>query len=127
MERGSDKHAPWADERMKAELDAPVLADGLESPAPDDHVPEPGRRPLGEDTGAGLTEEEVDLRAMLAAAVTSAEWPARTDQLIEVAQEAGAPDTVVNRLHLLPDQVFDNVQQVWETSGGTTEPPHTKS
>jgi hypothetical protein len=69
-----------------------------------------------------LTDNDAEARSELARHLEPSAFPARTEQLIDVAKENFATDAVIDLLETLPDRVYDNVQEVWETLGGEVEP-----
>ena len=77
-----------------------------------DDIPTDPRSDVGDET---LVEE----RSALARSLEPSAFPAGRDQLVEIAEANFAPDPVLERLRALPEnEHFDNVQQVWEASGG---------
>jgi uncharacterized protein DUF2795 len=133
MERMSDKHNPQLDDLMKRETDSlrqgsPLEARTeefreMEGPADDEPTPDAlvnGDRdlPLPENV---LSPGEANERAELARHLPMRTFPARPGELVEVAKSSHAPDPVSSALSRLPDRLYDNVAEVWETLGGRLE------
>lgn len=132
MERGSDKHSPRVDEQLEHEVSALVHG------SPDEGRTEARRQEdgpaAGTDDGAhrhdvgpptdGLEEEDLDLRAEVAARLADADFPATTEQLRQVANHDHAPGEVLAFLDRLPPgQTFAAVGEVWRAGGGAVEHP----
>ncbi len=131
MERGSDKHSARMDDALGAEVSGLIRA-GHDSRA-DWNSPEPSgedqpdvdRVPDGTLHGGvpeGMTEDDVEGRSELATYLGRL-WPATREELVRVATDNEAPDSVMRQLHSLPmGQQFANLQEVWSTlSGGHVE------
>ncbi len=131
MERGSDKHSARMDDALDAEV-AGLMRAGHDNRA-DWNSPEPSgedqpdvdRVPNGTLSGGvpeGMTEQDVEARSELASYLGRL-WPATREELVRVATDNEAPDTVMRRLHSLPlGQQFANLQEVWShLSGGHVE------
>lgn len=132
MERMSDKHNPQLDELMKRETDSLRRGSPLESRAeefremegPAEGEPTPDSVVAGESDvppGDGLSPEEANRRAELARHLPMHTFPARPEELVEVARSQHAPDAVCAALAALPDRLYDNVAEVWEALGGRVE------
>jgi hypothetical protein len=132
MERGSSKHGPRLDEEMEHEVRG-MLQGGVDTrveewrdpePAGEDQ-PDPTRAPAGyERAGAppGMTPDEVDQRSELGRYIPLSVLPGDRDDLLAAADEAQAPQHVIDQLAALPtDQVFETVSQVWAALGGHNE------
>jgi hypothetical protein len=131
MERGSDKHSARMDDALEAEVSG-LIRSGHDNRA-DWNSPEPSGEdqpdvdlvPNGTLAGGvpdGMTEEDVERRSELAALLGRI-WPATSEQVLSVAVENEAPETVLSTLrHLPPGQSFENLQELWATvSGGHVE------
>lgn len=132
MERGSDKHSPMLDDKMKAET-AGLVAAGRSTRAQEWHDPEPSgedepdvdRAPDSTLTGGtpdGMTAADVERRSRLATVLDRSVFPAVRAQLVEDAEANHAPEAILDELRRLPDgREFANVNEVWTTLGGGTE------
>jgi hypothetical protein len=131
MERGSDKHSARMDDALQHETEG-LIRSGHDNRA-DWNSPEPSgedqpdidRVPDGTLHGGvpeGMTEDDVEARSELAGYLGRL-WPATREELIRVATDNEAPDSVLDRLRGLPmGQSFANLQEVWSTlSGGHVE------
>ncbi len=131
MERGSDKHSARMDDALEAEVSGLMRA-GHDNRA-DWNSPEPSGEdqpdvdlvPSGTLSGGvpeGMTEDDVEARSELASYLGRL-WPATREELVRVATDNEAPDSVLDQLHSLPmGQQFANLQEVWATlSGGHVE------
>lgn len=123
-QRQSSTHSPRVDDELAHEVASLDHGAPLESRSRPDRLQEDtgfegGDAPVGVHGAApaGMTPDEVDLRSEVAQALRPHEFPARRERLVEMAQEANAPDRVVEELQWLPDRQFDNVEQVWEALG----------
>ena len=93
--------------------------DPVEAPNPAD------RRDVHTASGVGISQREADARAEIARAIAAAHFPARGIALVNAAEAAHAPDTIVTALRGLPrGQTFADVQAVWAALGGHTEHTH---
>lgn len=68
-----------------------------------------------------MDDAEAAARSELARFLQPSLFPARPAELLASAEEAFAGDEVLAVLRVLPDQVYDNVQQVWRAAGGEVE------
>jgi len=68
-----------------------------------------------------ILAEEVAQRAELARFLQPGAFPARSDELLRMAEDAFATDDVLRLLRALPDGRYDNVQAVWAAVGGSVE------
>ncbi len=131
MQRGSDKHSARMDDALEGEV-AGLMRAGHDNRA-DWNSPEPSgedqpdvdRVPDGTLSGGvpeGMTEDDVEGRSQLATYLGRL-WPATREELIRVATDNDAPDSVLAQLHSLPmGPQFANLQEVWSTlSGGHVE------
>lgn len=65
------------------------------------------------DADPGVTEVDRQVREELSGYIGSASFPAERTNLVETAQENGAPDHWLTVLrHLPPDYLFDDVEEV---------------
>jgi len=91
----------------------------IHSPRLDDEIP------LG-----SLAHEEVRERSELARHLRGSIFPAERPAIVQCALEEDAPDEMIEELRRLPDdEVFVNVEAVWEALGGhrerrTRDDPH---
>lgn len=131
MERGSDKHSARMDDALAHDVDGLVRSghdsrEDWNSPEPSgEDQPDVDLVPNGTLAGGvpdGMTEADVERRSELASYLGRL-WPAARDELVRVATENAAPDTVVAQLQALPaGQQFATLQEVWSTlSGGHVE------
>ena len=110
----SDKHGPRvADDLTK---DTRAGHEELRETQPD-----ASRIDLTQANDGVMDANEAEARAELARFLLPSAFPGRPEQLIEAANENFATDEVFALLRALPDRVYDNVQQVWETAGGDIE------
>lgn len=132
MERETDKHNPRIDEAMRHDVDSLLHGAAEESRAQEGRLQEdpavsPGRRFDEVIPGVEITDADVEGRAELSRHLASAHFPAGRDDLVAAAQDAHAPDDVMAALGDLPaDEVYENVQAVWQALGGNVETPHTQ-
>lgn len=132
MERGSSKHGARMDEALEAEVHGMMTANretrgeqwNTAEPSGEDQ-PDVDLAPDGTLAGGvpdGMTEVDVEQRALIAACLGKEVWPAGSLALLAKARELQAPDQVLDQLQRLPDSaVFVNVQQVWQALQGGTE------
>ena len=131
MQRGSDKHSARMDDALEAEVSGLVRAGhdnraDWNSPEPSgEDQPDVDRVPDGTMAGGvpeGMTEDDVQARSELATYLGRL-WPATREELIRVATDNDAPESVLASLHSLPmGPSFANLQEVWSTlSGGHVE------
>ena len=132
MERGSSKHSARMDQALEAEVHGMMTANretrgeqwNTAEPSGEDQ-PDVDLAPDGTLAGGvpdGMTEADVEERAVIASYLGKEVWPAGSQALIAKAQEMRAPDAVIEQLERLPQSaVFDNVQSVWQALQGGTE------
>ncbi len=131
MQRGSDKHSARMDDALEAEVSGLVRSGhdnraDWNSPEPSgEDQPDVDRVPDGTLAGGvpeGMSEDDVQARSELATFLGRL-WPATREELIRVATDNDAPDSVLAQLHRLPmGPSFANLQEVWSTlSGGHVE------
>lgn len=72
------------------------------------------------DDGA-LDDHEAAARSEIARFLEPSAFPARAEQLVQMARDNFATDEVVRLLETLPDDTYDNVQAVWVALGGEVE------
>ena len=133
MERGSDKHSPMVDEALKHDTASLRRGEPTESrsqefreqegPADGEPTPDARLRGGGEIPGVGLSLDDINGRAELARYLEHRQFPARPEQLAAHARERHAPDSVVDQLLQAPDQLYENVSEVWAALGGRVENP----
>ena len=86
-------------------------ASDVHDPRPDDETP----------SGA-LPQESVRERSELARHLRGSIFPANRTDVVECAIDESAPDELVDALRGLPDdEIFLNVEAVWEAIGGERE------
>jgi hypothetical protein len=129
MDRGSDKHSPRVDEELKHETQGLVSA-GHDTHAEEWRLPEPSgedqpeadRAPDGTLVGGvpdGMTADDVEARATLAAHLPLSVFPGVREQLLEHVLDSSAPDVVVSEVRRLPaGREFQNVGEVWRALNG---------
>jgi hypothetical protein len=131
MER-SNKRSPRLDEEMDRETASLIQSGQTESrsdealikegPLPDEQAP---ARPAiaHEPVGPGQpTDDEIERRSRLAQALVPHLFPADRPALSDWARAHEAPDWVVALIERLPDdEMFANVEAVWEAAGGPHE------
>jgi len=132
VERGSDKHSAMVDEALKhdtmsLERGRPSEARAeefreQEGPAEGEPTPDAIIRSGGEIPGVGLSLDDINGRAELARWLERRRFPARPEELAASAEELHAPDAVVEQLRQAPDQVYENVSEVWTAVGGRVGP-----
>jgi hypothetical protein len=136
VERGSDKHSPMVDEALKHDTASIVQGDSesrseefREQEGPAEGEPTPGTRINGggEMPGVGLSLDDIEGRSELARYLEHRQFPARPEELATHAEERHAPDAVVEQLRQAPDQLYENVAQLWVALGGRTEKPRDKN
>lgn len=113
----SDKYGP----RLADDLNKDTRAGHEELRESD---PDVRRVDLTIDDGI-LDDEEATQRAELARFLQPSAFPARSDDLLRMAEEAFATDEVLALLRALPDGRYENVQQVWVAAGGAVETKRT--
>ena len=116
MERGSDKHAPLVDDRMKDE------SEPLERGAPTSGRVEEFRDTEGPAERTGAARDDVEMRSAIARSLHRVDYPAERDVLIEEARRNNAPLDVIDALSRLPDgETYANAQDIWLALGGSPE------
>jgi hypothetical protein len=132
VDRGSDKHNPKLDDQLKHETEGLVRgghgthAEKWREPEPSgEDQPQSDFAPHATLTGGtpeGMTPDDVEGRAELAAYLAKAPYPAVREQLIDAALDRQAPDRVVDVVRRLPSgRQFANVNEVWSAAGGHVE------
>lgn len=111
--QGTDKHGFRLDDDLKKDTRGGDEAkDQLRH---DDSRPDVSEPPGFPD------EADIERRSRLAASIEPSAFPARPDQLLAAAEEQHADDWVLDALRSLPDDTYDNVQEVWQALGGQVE------
>src|SRR5688500_5544335 len=124
MERGSDKHGRRLDEALEKETRG-LVQGGRDSRSEEWRSAEPSgedqpdidRAPAETLAGGvpdGLTEQDLEGRSELASVLGKEIWPAGPDAIKAKAQEANAPDRVIDLVDRLPAREYENVADVWE-------------
>jgi hypothetical protein len=130
LQQGGDKHGAIRDDVIKRET--AIEFGGLEAFLEDRRESEPDGQGEPADLAleneavggapGGMTPAEVAARTELARSLQPSVFPASQQRLVESATELRAPDRVVRALGDLPrEQVYRNVQQVWQGLGGGGE------
>jgi Protein of unknown function (DUF2795) len=128
VERGSDKHGPRMDDALKHDVEGAIRgthsthAEEWKDPEPSaEDQPDVDMAPDGTLTGGtppGMTPEDVETRAQLAAYLGKEVYPAERDELVTVVRGRQAPDRLVELVSSLPTgRRFDNVNDVAEALG----------
>jgi hypothetical protein len=133
IDRGSDKSGPRIDEERARETESlergspvPSRAEefrevegaGDDEPAPDARLS--GDRGMVPDDQLG--PDELEARSEIARHLDPSVFPADREGLLQTAVDNNAPASVMDRLADLPeDVIFENVQMVWESLGGSVE------
>ena len=120
MDLVSNKHGSRLDEDLKHDTRGGEQARVPDATA-DGDPPRARRDDVAEPVEGVVYEPEVDERSELARFVEPSRFPASRDDLVTSAEEAFAPDRLVERLRSLPDGPFGNVQEVWTALGGPSE------
>ena len=76
---------------------------------------------LAGGTPEGMTAEDLDARAELAAALGKEVWPAQTVELRAKAAESDAPDRVIDLLAATEERTWTNLAELWEHLTGEAE------
>ncbi|MER7546041.1 DUF2795 domain-containing protein [Spirillospora sp. NPDC127506] len=123
----SDKHSPKVDDEIVHETRGmvsgghPTHAEEFKETEPfsDDDPADPTRAAADEREGAppGMSARDVASRSALARMLTGVGYPARPNELVRHAAEAGAPDEAVEQLRTLPKREYANVADVAEELG----------
>ena len=130
MEYQSNKHGPREDEDLKHAVNSLVHGAPVESRAQQNRLEEDPGPDIEIDAGSrpdipvrgGLSPEEAELRAELAARTASAHFPADRAELLRAAEYDGRDERVLAMLHRLPESKhFDNIEAVWLVLGGHRE------
>jgi hypothetical protein len=132
VDRGSDKVSPRKDDELKHETEGLVRA-GRTTHAEEWKDPEP----VGEDqpdvdlapdgtlhggTPQGMSGDDVEGRAELAAYIGKDAYPLVREQIIGLAIDRQAPDRVISLVRDLPSgREFGNINDVWTALGGQVE------
>lgn len=123
IQRQSNKHTPRVDEQLDHETaslthGAPVgsrsRAD-LRQEDPAEDVRAETSVPGG--TPAGMSPEDVEIRAELARSLRPSAFPAHPSRLVEVAQAEQASELLIAFLRRLPDRRFQVLEEVYEALG----------
>lgn len=132
MERGSDKHGRRLDEQLQKETRG-IVTGGHDPRAEEWKSAEPsgedqpdvdlyGEGTLTGGVPEGLTPEDIEGRAELAAVLGKEIWSADGAQVKARLIAAQAPDRLVQLCAGLPDgRVYDNVAEVWADLTGHKE------
>src|SRR4051812_542916 len=119
MERGSDVHSPRVDDEMQHETDSLTRGGPIEARAEEFREMEEAD---DEILSGSLRLDAVRERSDLARHLRGSIFPAERASIVQCAIEEDAPDDMIDVLRGLPDdEVFVNVEGVWEALGGTRE------
>jgi Protein of unknown function (DUF2795) len=136
MERGNSKHGSRLDDEMQHEVRG-LLQGGVDTRVEEWHDTEPPgedqpaatRVPAGyERMGVppGMTPEDVEQRSELGRFIHRSALPGDRDGLLAAAEEAQAPQWVVDRLASLPSgEQYETINQIWAALGGHNEEERT--
>jgi hypothetical protein len=131
----SDKHGPRVDDALAGETE-PIERTGHTGRAEEWREPEPvgddqpqvDRAPDTALTGGtpdGMSADDVEGRAELARFLRPSAFPADAAQLLRIARDEGATDSVLGELGRLSKagggQAFETVQDVWRALGHGVE------
>lgn len=110
----SDKHGA----RMADDLNKDTRAghEELRELQPDD-----ARIDVVQTRDGVLDDHEAAARSEIARFLEPSAFPARAEQLVQIARDNFAGDEVIRLLETLPDDTYDNVQAVWVALGGEVE------
>src|SRR4051794_18660373 len=119
MERGSDVHNPRIDEEMQRESESLTRGAPIEARAEEFREMEEAD---DEIVSGSLRQDAVRERSELARHLRGSIFPAERAAIVRCAIEEHAPEDLIDALRRLPDdEVFVNVEAVWEALGGTRE------
>jgi predicted PurR-regulated permease PerM len=112
----SDKHGARMDEALKTDNDTKTQEFRQEAePVVEQRIDVPQQNP------GVMDDAEADRRTELARFLDPSAFPARPTELLERAERHFAPEWVLGLLARLPDETYENTQQVWVASGGQVE------
>lgn len=122
-QRQSDKHSPRVDDELAHDTSslthgAPVESRSrpdLRQEDPAEDAPATAAEPPG--VPAGMSPEEVDMRAELARSLRPSVFPARPAELVRVAEEEAASSVLIGFLRNLPDRRYGVLEEVYEALG----------
>ncbi len=121
----STKHSPKVDDQLKHEQAIGRSQEMRQPDAPAEGEPRPTTSEgdtMPYATPGPLPPEQVEARAELASFLEQVDFPGDRDTFVRSAVADYAPAHVVERLERLPEgQVFGNVQEIWEATGGDRE------
>jgi hypothetical protein len=110
----SDKHGPRVDDELQK--DTRGGEDARERLRADDARPD-----VVQEQDGVLDDADADRRSELARYLDPSAFPARPSELEASADRNFANDGIIRALQALPDRVYENVQDVWSTMGGSVE------
>ncbi|TDB87034.1 DUF2795 domain-containing protein [Actinomadura sp. KC216] len=123
----SDKHGPKLDDEIGRETQGMVSgghathAEEFKETEPfsDDHPADPPTSSGSEREGSppGMSAQDVEGRSALARLLSGVRYPARPNELVRHAAEAGGTDAAVEELRTLPKREYENVADVAEELG----------
>ena len=132
VERGSDKHSPAMDDKLKHETEGLVRAgrsthaeEWKDAEPSGEDQPDADRDPSGTLHGgipAGMDPADVDGRAELAGFIGKDAYPMVREQILGLVIDREAPTRVVDLVRTLPSgREFHNMNEVWTAVGGHVE------
>jgi hypothetical protein len=110
----SDKHGARVDDELQK--DTRGGEDAREHLRADDSRPDVVQTQEGV-----LDDRDAEGRSALARAVDPGVFPARPSQIEDSATKNFADPGIVRAIQALPDRVYENVNDVWQTLGGPVE------
>ncbi|TYC07667.1 DUF2795 domain-containing protein [Actinomadura syzygii] len=127
MREQSDKHGPRLDDEIGRETQGmvsgghPTHAEEFKETEPysDDYPADPETASASDREGSppGMSGQDVASRSALGRMLSGVRYPARPNELVRHAAEAGAPDDAVDDLRGLPKREYENVADVAEELG----------
>ena len=123
IQRQSDKHTPRVDDQLDHETAS--ITHGAPVPSrsrPDLRQEDPAadaRSSASVEGGApaGMSPEDVEIRAELARSLRPSAFPAHPARLVEVAEEENASSVLIAFLRRLPDRRYETPEDVYEALG----------
>ncbi|HET6964067.1 MAG TPA: DUF2795 domain-containing protein [Acidimicrobiales bacterium] len=123
IQRQSDKHTPRIDEELDHDTasithGAPVNSRSREDLRQEDPGEDVRSSPSVEGGApAGMSPDDVEIRAELARSLRPSVFPAHPSRLVEVAEEENASTLLIAFLRRLPDRRFEVLEEVYEALG----------
>jgi hypothetical protein len=123
MQRGSDKHGPWQDDALSKEVEGltrsghDTYAEEWRSSEPSgEDQPEVRAMPDGARGGApeGMTPQDLDDRAALAALLGKEIWPAEAETVQQRVRDSLGPDKLRDLVaRLRKGKIYASLAEVW--------------